>query len=80
MTGIQHGNIKSGYKVVRCLDEVVVARFKSFPVCERALMYRNGSQVSFMPLQPEDIVGTPKLITQILERAGYRNVNSDRLT
>jgi hypothetical protein len=62
------------------MDDAVVARFKHFPVCERALMYRKGDQISFMPLQDEDIVGTPKLITQILERAGYRIPNSDKLT
>ncbi|WP_440493451.1 hypothetical protein [Serratia sarumanii] len=79
MTGLQD-TPPGGYKVVRCMDDAVVARFKNFPVCERALMYRKGDQISFMPLQPKDIVGTPKLITQILERAGYRNLNSDRLT
>lgn len=80
MLGLQCDMPKGGYKVVRCMDEAVVARFKIFPVCERALMYRKGELVSFMPLQPDDIVGTPKLITQILERAGYRIPNSDKLT
>ncbi|WP_071889303.1 hypothetical protein [Serratia rubidaea] len=71
---------KSGYELIRCCDSVVVAIFSSFPDCDRALMYRSGGHVSFMPLQPDDIVGTPKLMTQILERAGYRIIGSDTLT
>lgn len=35
-------------------------------------MYRRGSMVSFMPLQDDEIIGTPTLFTQMLERAGYR--------
>lgn len=35
-------------------------------------MYRRGDEVSFMPLQPDEIVGTPSLFTLMLERAGYR--------
>lgn len=63
---------KKGYAVIRCHDGVIVARLQSFPECERALMYRRGGEVSFMPLQDDEIVGTPTLFTQILERAGYR--------
>lgn len=81
MAGLQENTPKGGYELLRCRDQVVVAKFHSFPDCERALMYRKGGQVSFMPLQPEDIIGTPTLITQILERAGYRvSINSDTLT
>jgi hypothetical protein len=61
-----------GYAVIRCHDGVIVARLQSFPECERALMYRRGSMVSFMPLQDDEIIGTPTLFTQMLERAGYR--------
>ncbi|RYC44628.1 hypothetical protein CTN06_02125 [Pectobacterium zantedeschiae] len=61
----------SGYAVVRCRDHVVVATFKDFPEFDRALTYRRGDTISFMPLQPEEIVGTPTLFTQMLERAGY---------
>lgn len=61
-----------GYAVIRCHDGVIVARLHSFPDSERALMYRRGDEVSFMPLQEDEIVGTPTLFTQMLERAGYR--------
>ncbi|WP_368277773.1 hypothetical protein AB3N49_12525 [Enterobacter cloacae] len=61
-----------GYAVIRCHDGVIVARLHSFPESERALMYRRGDEVSFMPLQDDEVVGTPTLFTQMLERAGYR--------
>lgn len=63
---------KKGYAVIRCHDGVIVARLQSFPECERALMYRRGDEVSFMPLERDEIVGTPTLFTQMLKRAGYR--------
>ncbi|MBM3071682.1 hypothetical protein HV346_13910 [Enterobacter sp. RHBSTW-00994] len=63
---------KKGYAVIRCHDGVIVARLHSFPECERALMYRRGDEVSFMPLQDDEIVGTPTLFTQMLEKAGVR--------
>lgn len=69
-----------GYVVVRCADRAVVATLDDFPFCDRALMYRNGDQVSFMPLQPDEIVGTTKLITQLLEKAGYRVCSPDRIS
>jgi len=62
---------KKGYAVIRCHDGVIVARLHSFPECERALMYRRGDEVSFMPLERDEIVGTPTLFTQMLEKAGY---------
>ncbi|ENF7816931.1 hypothetical protein ABR157_002711 [Enterobacter soli] len=61
-----------GYAVIRCHDGVIVARLQSFPECDRALMYRRGGEVSFMPLKDDEIVGTPTIFTQMLERAGYR--------
>ena len=61
-----------GYAVIRCYDGVIVARLHSFPDCERALMYRHGDEVSFMPIKDDEIVGTPTLFTQIFEAAGYR--------
>lgn len=61
-----------GYVVIRCDDGVVVAWLASFPVTERALMYRRGDMVSFMPLQPDEIVGTPSLFAQMLEMAKTR--------
>lgn len=67
---------KKGYAVIRCHDGVIVARLQSFPECERALMYRRGDEVSFMLLQRDEIVGTPTLFTQMLERAGYRSVQT----
>lgn len=59
----------TGYVVIRCDDGVIVARLTSFPICERALMYRRGDAVSFMPLQPDEIVGTLSLFSQMIERA-----------
>lgn len=61
-----------GYVVIRCDDGVIVARLPSFPVSERALMYRRGDVISFMPLQPDEIVGTPSLFAQMLEMAKSR--------
>lgn len=63
---------KKGYAVIRCHDGVIVARLRSFPESDRALMYRRGDEVSFVPLQDDEIVGTPTLFTQMLEKAGYR--------
>ena len=62
----------NGYAVIRCYDGVIVARLHSFPDSGRALMYRRGDVVSFMPLQADEMVGTLTLFTQMLERAGYR--------
>lgn len=61
-----------GYVVIRCDDGVIVARLSSFPACERSLMYRRGDMVSFMPLQSDEIVGTPTLFAQMLEMAKSR--------
>ncbi|MCM5988075.1 hypothetical protein M4B41_07880 [Klebsiella pneumoniae] len=47
----------TGYAIIRCDDGVIVARLTSFPLCERALMYRRGDTVSFMPLQPDGSLG-----------------------
>ena len=72
---------KKGYAVIRCHDGVIVARLRSFPECERALMYRRGDVASFVPLQDDEIIGTPTLFTEMLKRAGYRvTQNSDRLS
>lgn len=49
--------LNKGYAIIRCHDGVIVARLQSFPDCERALMYRRGSIVSFMPLQDDEIIG-----------------------
>ncbi|MCE0845936.1 hypothetical protein LVQ79_10310 [Buttiauxella sp. A2-C1_F] len=62
----------TGYAVIRCQDCAVVAKFDSFPDVERALMYRRRDTVSFMPLNDDDIIGTPSLFTKMLEKAGYR--------
>ncbi|POU74096.1 hypothetical protein C3387_20565 [Leclercia sp. LSNIH6] len=71
---------KKGYAVIRCHDGVIVARLHSFPECDRALMYRRGDVVSFTPLLDDEIVGSPTLFTQMLERAGYRvSLNSVKL-
>ena len=59
-----------GYAVIRCHDGVIVARLNSFPDSGRALMYRRGDEVSFMPLQDDELVGTPTLFMQMLKQAG----------
>lgn len=61
----------NGYAVIRCNDGVIVARLHSFPESGRALMYRRGDELSFMPLKDDEIVGTPSLFTQMLSQAGY---------
>ena len=61
-----------GYVVIRCDDGVIVARLPLFPASERSLMYRRGDMVSFMPLQQDEIVGTPSLFAQMLEMAKSR--------
>ncbi|WP_253940978.1 hypothetical protein [Dickeya dadantii] len=66
-----------GYVVIRCADRAIVAQFDSFPTGDRALMYRQGDLVSFMPLQADEFVGTTKLLTQLLQRAGYTVSSSD---
>ncbi|HFI5584720.1 TPA: hypothetical protein ACGQTX_003003 [Raoultella ornithinolytica] len=58
----------TGYVVIRCDDEVIVARLRSFPVCERALMYRRGEDILFMPVQKDEIIGTKELFYQLLGR------------
>lgn len=70
---------KTDYAIIRCKDGVIVARLSSFPECRRALMYRKGDMVSFAPLQENEIVGSPTLFTEMLERAGYR-ISTDSVT
>lgn len=62
----------AGYAVVRCSDCVVVAKLHAFPDCERAVMYRDADMLTIAPLMPDEIVGTPTLFAQMLERAGFR--------
>jgi len=69
-----------GYAVIRCQDGVIVARLNSFPDSGRALMYRRGDEVLFMPLQDDEMVGTSTLFTQMLERAGYQVSNNSVTT
>ncbi|WP_313707992.1 hypothetical protein [Atlantibacter hermannii] len=70
-----------GYVVIRCDDGVIVAKLHSFPECERALMYRRGDLVSFMPLAEDEIIGTPTMFTEMLKKAGYHvSIPSVRLS
>ena len=64
-----------GYVIIRCQDGAIVARLNSFPENKRALMYRRGNRVSFMPLKDDEIIGTPSLFTQMLVKAGYRVIS-----
>jgi len=68
----------TGYAVIRCDGGVIVARLRSFPVCERALMSRRGDTVSFMPLQHDEIVGILSLFAQMVEKASLVMVTSFR--
>lgn len=63
---------ETGYVVIRCHDYAVVATLGNFPDGGRALMYRRGDEISFFYLHPDDIIGTPTLFTQMLEKAGFR--------
>ena len=59
------------YDLVRHDDGVVVLTF-DMPARCKALLYRQGDKYSFRPMLPEEIVGTPNLFMQMLQRAGYR--------
>lgn len=59
------------YDLVRRNDGVVVLTF-DMPARCKALLYRQGGNYSFRPMLPEEIVGTPNLFMQMLQRAGYR--------
>lgn len=69
-----------GYAVIRCQDGTIVATLYSFPDSGRALLYRRGEEVSFMPLYVDEIVGRPKLFTQMLDRAGFRVAENQSLS
>ncbi|CNL89381.1 Uncharacterised protein [Yersinia enterocolitica] len=60
-----------GYAVIRCHDRVIVAQMNEFPLCNKALLYRDGETFSFRPIKDDEIIGTPSFIMQLLERAGY---------
>lgn len=62
----------TGFALIRCADRAVVTYFETFPVCDRALMYRKGNVCSFMPLADDEIVARPSLMVELMERAGYR--------
>lgn len=59
------------YDLVRRDDGVVVLTL-DMPARCKALLYRDGDKLSFRPMLPEEIVGTPNFFMQILQRAGYR--------
>lgn len=58
------------YDLVRRDDGVVVLTF-DMPARCKALLYRQGDKFSFRPMLPEEIIGTPNMFMQMLERAGY---------
>lgn len=64
-------DVLTSYDLVRRNDGVVVFTF-DMPVNCKALLYRQGETYSFRPMSPSEIVGTPNLFMQMLERAGYR--------
>lgn len=59
------------YDLVRHEDGVVVFTFDMPARCNAALLYRQGDVYSFRPLLPGEIIGTPNMFMQMLERAGY---------
>lgn len=59
------------YDLVRHEDGVVVLTF-DMPARCKALLYRQGDKFSFRPMLPGEIVGTPNLFMQMLQRAGYQ--------
>lgn len=61
------------YDLVRRADGVVVLTF-DMPARCKALLYRQGDKLSFRPMLPGEIVGTPNMFMQMLERAGYTPV------
>lgn len=68
------------YDLVRHTDGVVVLTF-DMPGQGKALLYRQGEIYSFRPMMPEEIIGTPNMFMQMLERAGYTPVpHSDIVT
>jgi len=69
---VQEGLPDTGYALIRCTDCEVVALFNTFMDGSRALLYRRGDEISFVPLHPDELIGTPTLFTQMLEKAGYR--------
>lgn len=72
-------DVLTSYDLVRRDDGVVVFTF-DMPANCKALLYRQGETYSFRPMSPSEIVGTPNLFIQMLERAGYRvSPNSDIL-
>lgn len=75
---VQEGLPDTGYALIRCTDCEVVALFSSFTDGARALLYRRGDEISFVPLQPDEIIGTRTLFTEMLEKAGYRIYRPDR--
>jgi len=74
---IQEGLPDTGYALIRCKDCEVVALFNSFMDGTRALLYRRGDEISFVPLQHDEIIGTRTLFTEMLEKAGYRIYHPD---
>lgn len=68
------------YDLVRRDDGVVVLTF-DMPARCKALLYRQGDKFSFRPMLPGEIIGTPNMFMQMLERAGYTPVpHSDIVT
>ena len=58
------------YDLVRRADGVVVLTF-DMPARCKVLLYRQGDKFSFRPMLSGEIVGTPNMFIQMLERAGY---------
>lgn len=57
------------FDVIRRSDGMVMNQISSG---NRYMVYTLNGLVSVRPLMADEIVGTPKLFEQILERAGYR--------
>lgn len=59
-----------GCVVINAEEEKIVATADRIPMCERSIMYRNGSKLIFRPIRDNEIIGTPELLRSLSIRAG----------
>lgn len=64
------GVINCKYAVIRRDDMSVVAEMDYFPDSERAVMYRYGQKIKFLPMANRDIMGNENLFEELCVRAG----------
>ncbi|EFJ3514919.1 TPA: hypothetical protein ACP4T9_001279 [Escherichia coli] len=64
--------IKRKYALIRRDDLAVIVEMDHFPDSERAIMYRNGNKVIFLPMRASDIMGDDKLAEELRIRAVFQ--------